>query len=71
VLLPAENIQAITGGWRESNWEFHNLYSSPDIISIIKRKMWVRNSMHGTEEEHKPEWKTPFGRARQRWEDNI
>jgi hypothetical protein len=48
------------------------LYSSPNIISIIKRKMrWVRNSMHGTDEKHNPEWKTPFGRARQRWEDDI
>jgi hypothetical protein len=48
------------------------LYSSPDVVSIIKRKMrWVRSSIHGTEEEHNPEWKTPFERARQRWEDNI
>jgi hypothetical protein len=38
----------------------------------MKRKMrWVRNNMHGTEEEHNPERKTPFERARQRWEDNI
>jgi hypothetical protein len=39
VLLPAENIEAITGGWRKScNWEFHNLYSSPDVVSIIEKK---------------------------------
>jgi hypothetical protein len=31
----------------------------------------VKNSMNGTEEEHNPEWKTAFERARQRWEDNI
>jgi hypothetical protein len=31
----------------------------------------VRSSMHGTDEEHNPEWKIPFERARQRWEDNI
>jgi hypothetical protein len=42
------------------------LYSSPNIISIIKRKIrWV------TGEEHNPEWKTPVERAKHRWEDNI
>jgi hypothetical protein len=54
------------------SWQLHNLYSSPDVISSIRSKMrWGRNSMHGTEEQHNPEWKTPFERARQRWEDNI
>jgi hypothetical protein len=32
---------------------------------------WERNSLHGTDEEHNPEWKIPFESARQRWEDNI
>jgi hypothetical protein len=42
---------------------------SPNIISIIKREMrWVINSMHGKDVEYNPEWKTPFERARQRWE---
>jgi hypothetical protein len=41
-------------------------------MNIIKRKMrWERNSMHGTDEEYNHEWKTPFERAWQRWEDNI
>jgi hypothetical protein len=25
----------------------------------------------GTDEKYEPEWKIPFVRARQRWEDNI
>jgi hypothetical protein len=33
--------------------------------------MMVRNSRHGTEEEHNSEWETPFEKARQRWKDNI
>jgi hypothetical protein len=34
----------VTGGWRKlHNEEFHNLYSSPRIIRIIKsrRMIWV------------------------------
>jgi hypothetical protein len=32
---------------------------------------WVRNNVNGTVEEHNPEGKTAFERARQRWEDII
>jgi hypothetical protein len=39
----------VTGGWRKlHNWELHNLYSSPDIIRMIKlrRMRWVGHIAH-------------------------
>jgi len=66
--------------WIWHNEEFHNLYSSPDFIRVIKSKRmrWARhvarmgamksacNVLMG-----KPEWKNLFGRPRRRWEDNM
>jgi hypothetical protein len=42
-----------TGGWRGlHNWELHNVYSSPNLITMIEsRKIrWVR---HGTRIERR------------------
>jgi hypothetical protein len=71
----------IIGGWRKlHNEELHNLYSSTNVISTIKsrRMRWAghearigkrRNAykvLLGNAEE-----KTPLGRPRRSWEDNI
>jgi hypothetical protein len=78
----------VTEGWRKfHNEELHNLYTSPNIIRMIKsRRMWwaghmvrmgVRNvytifsRIWGTIFVGKHEGKRPLGRPRRRWEDNI
>jgi hypothetical protein len=71
----------VTGEWRKlHNEEFHNLYSSPDIIRQIKsrRMRWAGHVAHMGEERKlykvlvgKPEGKRPLGRPRRRWEDGI
>jgi hypothetical protein len=71
----------VTGDWRKlHNEELHNLYSSPNIIRMIKswRVGW---SGHVARMEKKrnanvilvgrPERKRPIGRRRRRWVDNI
>jgi hypothetical protein len=70
-----------TGGWRKlHNEEFHNLCSSPSIIRIIKprRMRWAGHVARMEEKRNaynilagKPEGKTPLGRPRRRWVDNI
>jgi hypothetical protein len=70
-----------TGGWRKLyNEEFHNLYSSPSIIKIIKsrRMRWAGHVARMGEKRNvyrllvgKPEGKRPLGRWRHRWIDNI
>jgi hypothetical protein len=70
----------VMGGWRKlHNEELHGLYSSPNIIRMIKSRktrwaghvarMWeMRNAyiiLIGN-----PKGKRPFGRPRRRWEDN-
>jgi hypothetical protein len=48
------------------------MYSSPNIIRIIKSKMmsWAGHAaVMGT--RGMPEGKRPLGRPRHRWEDNI
>jgi hypothetical protein len=38
----------VTGGWRKlHNEEFHNLYSSPSIIRVIKSRRGARGSVVG------------------------
>jgi hypothetical protein len=71
----------VTGYWRKlHNEELHNLYSSPNIIRMIKsrRMRWAVHAA-GMEETRnayrilvgKPEGKRPLGRPRHRWMDNI
>jgi hypothetical protein len=71
----------VTRGWRKlHNKELHNLYSSPNIIRIIKsrRMRWVGHVARMGEKRNtyrllvgKPEGKRPLGRPRCRWIDNI
>jgi hypothetical protein len=72
----------VTGEWRKlHSEEFHNLYSSPDIIWQMKsRKMrWGWGHVACMEEERKvyrvlvgkPEGKRPLGRPRCGLEDGI
>jgi hypothetical protein len=61
------------------NEELNDLYSSPNIVRVIKaRKMRWAGHVARMEEERgvyrvlvgKPEGKRPLGRPRRRWEDN-
>jgi hypothetical protein len=64
----------------EHNEELHNLYSSPNIIRMIKsrRMRWAGHVARILETRNvyrilvgKPEGKRPLGRPRRRWVDNI
>jgi hypothetical protein len=70
----------VTGGWRKlHNEELRDLYSSPNIIRMIKsrKKRWTghvaelgkRNACRLLVGE--PQGKRPLGRASLRWEYNI
>jgi hypothetical protein len=71
----------VTGDWRKlRNEELHNLYSSPNIIRMIKsrRMRWAGHVARMGETRNaykilvgKPEGKRPLGRPRRRWVDNI
>jgi len=71
----------LTGEWRKlHNEELNNLYSSPNIVRVIKSRrmrraghvarMGKRRGVYMVMVE-KPEGKRPLGRPRHRWEDNI
>jgi hypothetical protein len=70
----------VTGSWRNlHNGELHNLYSSPNIIRMIKsrRMRWTWHVARIGETINtyrvlvrKPEGKRPLGRPRGRWENN-
>jgi len=67
--------------WRRlHNEELHDLYSSPNIVRVIKsrRMRWAGHVARTGEERGvyrvlvvKPEGKKPLGRSRHRWVDNI
>jgi hypothetical protein len=69
------------GSWRIlHNDEFHSLFSSLDIVRVIKlrRMSWAGHVVRMGEERGvyrvlvgKPEGKRPLERPRRRWEDNI
>jgi hypothetical protein len=71
----------VTGDWRRlHNEEFHDLYSSPNIICVIKsrRLRWAGHIVCMKEKRNayrvllrKPEGNRPLGRPWHRWEDNI
>ena len=71
----------VTGEWRRlHNEELNDLYSSPNIVRVIKsrRMRWAWHVAHMGEGRGayrvlvgKPEGKRPLGRPRRRWVDNI
>ena len=71
----------VTGELRKLyNEELNSLYSSPNIVWVIKsrRMRWAGHVAHMEEGRGvhkvlvgKPEGKRPLGRPRRRWEDNI
>jgi hypothetical protein len=74
------NRDKATGDWRRlHNEELNDLYSSTNIIRIIKsrRMRWAgRVARMGEKGAYRvlvgrPEGRRPLGRPRHRWEDNI
>jgi hypothetical protein len=71
----------VTGEWRKlHNEQLNNLYSSPNIVWVIKsrRMRWAGHVARMGERRGvhrvfvgKPEEKRPLGRRRRRLEDNI
>jgi hypothetical protein len=67
------------GSWRTlHNDELHGLYSSPNIVRVIKSMRWGGHLAHMGEGRGayrvlvgRPGGKRPLGRLRHRWEDNI
>jgi hypothetical protein len=71
----------VTGEWRRlHNKDLYALYSSPNIIRVIKsrRLRWAGHVARMGERRGvyralvgNPEGRRPLGRPRRRWEDNI
>jgi hypothetical protein len=71
----------VTREWRKlHNGELNDLYNSPNIVRVIKsrRMRWVGHVARIGERKSlyrvlvgKPKGKTPLGRPRRRWEDNV
>jgi hypothetical protein len=76
-----ENSAEEEGSWRKlHNDELHSLYSSPNIVRVIKsRRMRWAGHVECMEEGRgvyrvlvgRPEGKRPLERPRRRWEDSI
>jgi hypothetical protein len=74
-------IREKDGSWRKlHNDEFHILYSSSNIVRVIKSRLmrWAGHVARMGEGRgvyrvlvRRPESKRPLGRPRHRWEDNI
>jgi hypothetical protein len=71
----------IIGGWSKlHNKELHDLYSSPNIVRMLKsrRMRWAgyvarigeKKNTHGVLME-KPKGKEQLGRSKHRWENNM
>jgi hypothetical protein len=72
--------EEMVGGWRRLHEGLHNLYTSPNIIRVIKsrRRRWLGHVAHTGDMRNvykllvrKPEGKKPFRRSKHGWEDNI
>jgi len=73
--------EKITGEWRRlHNEELNDLYSSSNIVRVIKSRImrWAGHVARMCEEREvyrvlvgKPEGRRPLGRPRRRWVDNI
>jgi hypothetical protein len=71
----------VTGEWKKlHNEELNDLYSLPNIVRVVKsrRMRWAEHveRMGANRGVHrvlvgKPEEKSPLGRPRHRWENNI
>jgi hypothetical protein len=70
----------VTGEWRKLyNDELNDLYCSPATVPVIisRRIRWTEHVARMGDRSvfrvlvGKPEEKTPLGRPRRRWEDNI
>jgi hypothetical protein len=69
------------GSWRKlHNDELHSLYSSPNVVRVIKSKRmrWAGHVARMGERRSvyrvlvgRPEGKRPLGRPSRRWENNI
>jgi hypothetical protein len=73
-------VDEVTGEWRKLHNELNDLYSSPNIIRVIKLRMmgWAEHVARMGERRGvhrfvvgKPEGKKPLGRPRRRWQDHI
>jgi len=80
-LFPSIKYTTVTGYWRKlHNEELRDLYSLPNIVRVVKssRMRWAGHVARMGEGRGvhrvvvgKPEGKSPLGRPRRRWEDNI